>query len=358
MLKKILLLIDSLGSGGAQRQMVGLAKLLQDRGYPIKIIYYHPICFYQAYLDEHHIPNEYVAGTENKIKRIFLIARAIRHFQPGIVISYLDAPNMMACLFKASGMKFKLIVSERNLSLTLNVSEKAKFFLFRYADVIVTNSYSQNRFIGKHYPHDQAKSITIPNYVDLETYTPSPPKKRGRVIIVVASVWKPKNTLGLIEAAKIIKGHGHTFVIKWYGIDEATPYVEECHNKITECGLENCFQLIPKTASIVQEYQNADYFCLPSFYEGTSNALCEALSCGLPAICSDVSDNGLYVKEKKNGFLFNPHVIPEIAEKIEKSLLLSDEEYKSYCKVSRRVAETYFSQKRFIEDYIALLPAK
>ena len=96
MLKKILLLIDSLGSGGAQRQMVGLAKLLQDRGYPIKIIYYHPICFYQAYLDEHHIPNEYVAGTENKIKRMFLIARAIRHFQPGIVISYLDAPNMMA----------------------------------------------------------------------------------------------------------------------------------------------------------------------------------------------------------------------------------------------------------------------
>ena len=352
---KILLFIDSLDSGGAQRQMVGLAKLLQDRKYQVKVIYYHPVCFYRAYLYEHHISNEYVAGSENKIKRMFLLARAIRQFQPNIVISYLDAPNMIACILKVLGMKFQLITSERNTSQSPTKKEKIKFFLLRFADAIVPNSHSQEQYIKKYYPRLYHKVYTIINFVDSETFNPALNKKRGFVIIVVASAWRPKNTLGLIEAAKVVKDHGHPFIIRWYGVDDDTPYVKECQKRIMEYGLEDVFQLLPKTASIAQELQKADYFCLPSFYEGTSNAMCEALACGLPILCSNVCDNVLYVTEDVNGFLFNPQIVSEIVGKIEKALLLSDEDYQSYCKVSRKIAKTFFSEERFILDYVSLL---
>lgn len=38
---KVLCLIDSLGSGGAQRQLVGLASLLKEREYDVLVVYYH-----------------------------------------------------------------------------------------------------------------------------------------------------------------------------------------------------------------------------------------------------------------------------------------------------------------------------
>lgn len=352
---RIILFIDSLVSGGAQRQMVGLARLLQEKELQVKIIYYHPDNFYQPYLDKYHIPYENVGGSENKVKLLFLIAQSIREYRPDVVISFLDRPNMITCLLKTVGMKFRLIASERNTTQILNKIEKFKFMFMRRADTIVSNSYSQERFIKQHFPRLGQKIHTIINFVDLETYRPALNKKRGHIIVVAASTWQPKNTLGLIEAAKIIKEHKHSFIIKWFGLYGDTPYVRECQKKILEYGLEEGFQLLPKTASIAQEYQNADYFCLPSFYEGTPNALCEAMACGLPIICSRVCDNGLYVKEDVNGYLFDPYDPSEMASKIEKSLLLSDEIYYKFCKENREVAEICFSEERFVQEYIALL---
>ena len=352
---RIVLLIDSIGPGGAQRQMVGLAGMLRERGCQVKLIYYHPSSFYKTYLDEHHVPYECVASTRSKLKRLILIGYAFRRYSPDVVITFLDKPNMMACILKAMGMRFRLIVGERNTTQSLSKSEKLKFFFMRKADAIVPNSYSQERFIKSHFPHQARKVHTIINFVDLCTYRPVPNKKRSRVIVVAASVWQPKNTLGLIEAAKIIKEHSHTFTIWWYGIYAKTPYVEKCQEKIAEYGLGSFFQLLPKTASIAQVLQDADYFCLPSFYEGTPNALCEALACGLPVVCSRVCDNGIYVEEGANGFLFDPRNHPEMANKIEKILSLSDKDYQSYSSACRKMAETYFSETRFIEEYLSLL---
>lgn len=44
--KRVLLFIDSMGAGGAQRQMAYLACLLMQRGYVVKIITYGDNSFY------------------------------------------------------------------------------------------------------------------------------------------------------------------------------------------------------------------------------------------------------------------------------------------------------------------------
>ena len=40
-MKKILCLIDGLGSGGAERQMTGLAVMLKEKGYSVDLVAYH-----------------------------------------------------------------------------------------------------------------------------------------------------------------------------------------------------------------------------------------------------------------------------------------------------------------------------
>ena len=46
-MKRILLFIDSLGAGGAQRQLVGLAVMLKRRGYAVKVVTYYDHPFYK-----------------------------------------------------------------------------------------------------------------------------------------------------------------------------------------------------------------------------------------------------------------------------------------------------------------------
>lgn len=97
------------------------------------------------------------------------------------------------------------------------------------------------------------------------------------------------------------------------------------------------------------------FFCLPSLYEGFPNALCEAMSCGLPIVASNICDNPDIVEDGVNGFLFDPLSIVDIADKIELLFKLDNESIIQMRKLNRLKSEDLFSEKKFIEKYINLI---
>lgn len=357
-MKKILLFTDSLGAGGAQRQLVGLAKLLKDDGIQVKVITYHDIPFYLPTLIENNIEYENVSKAHITWKRFFLIYWMFRREKPDWVIAYLDTPCILACLCKLLGGNFKLLVSERNTTQRLTLKERFKFLLYRVADKIVPNSHSQGRFILENNLSSQEKIKVITNFVDTHYFQNQQIKCRKSipVIVVVATIWQSKNTLGFIDAIKLLRDTGVQFVVHWYGKSKASlDYLEECQKKITDYQLDSCIELKEKTTQIKEVYLGADYFCLPSFFEGTPNVLCEAISCGLPVICSDVCDNSLYVRNGKNGYLFNPYSAQDMKEKLLQILEINDELYIKFSKESRQIAEEDLSIDRFFTAYKDLL---
>lgn len=250
-----------------------------------------------------------------------------------------------------------MMVSERNTTQTVTWREKVRFFLYRWANWIVPNCYAQERFIKGYVPKLSKRISTITNFVDLEKFHPIEHIRREEPeIVIAASIWTPKNTLGFIEAAKLLKEKGCKFHVSWYGKTEKwQSYIYECQALISNYHLEEYISLLGKSPKIDEVYRNADYFCLPSFYEGTPNVICEALATGLPVICSDVCDNGIYVKEGENGFLFNPKDTESMANAMEKALGLSAEDYDSYCCSSREMAEDLLAEEKFIQKYIELI---
>jgi len=351
---KILLFIDSLGAGGAQRQLVGLAAMLKEKKYDVKVITYHNDTFFLSYLKNQNIEFECIEKANIKITRTYHIYKAIKFFNPEWVISYLDTPNIISSLCKTFGLKFKLLVSERNTTQKLTLMERIKFFLFKEADIIISNSYSQENFIKSNFPSLSKKTSTITNFVDTEYFKCENPRVRNEIpqITVVSTIWPSKNTLGFIEAVNILTTKGYRFVVKWFGKSDAhLDYYQECVRKVEEYDLNNYIKLVEKTKDIKQVYLNSDYFCLPSFYEGTPNVICEAISCGLPVICSDVCDNSIYVQEGVNGFLFDPKSLQSIADKLKKALELNNDTYSKYCKQSRLIAEKKLTKEKFINNY-------
>ncbi len=358
-MKKILLFIDSLGAGGAQRQMVGLAVMLKQRGYDVMLSYYHPLYFYKPFLDVNGVHNELIPGAQNKRKRLLCVRRSIKAFRPDTVISYLDTPNIIICLLRATGLKFRLIVSERNTSQNLSCFEKLKFFFMRRADVIVPNSYSQEAFIIDNFSRLACKVKVITNFVDTEVFSPSMEQKIAKSddkcrILVVGRVTRQKNVIRFLQAVKKLHDDGCHFRADWYGYKDEG-FAAQCSDFVVNEHIEDIFQFHDPSQDIVAHYRESDIFCLPSLYEGFPNVLCEAMCCGLPVTCSRVCDNPSIIEDGKNGFLFNPLDVDDMVDKLKRLILLPANERQSMAARSRVLALEMFSEDVFIEKYESLL---
>lgn len=354
---KILLFTDSLGAGGAQRQLVGLACMLANNGYQVKFLTYYNYDFYKHVLDSNNIENIVLSNAINPINRLLKVRNYIKSYAPDWVIAYQETPSLIACVAKLLGCNSKLLVSERNTTQKITFKDKIRFTFYRLADRIVPNSYTQAELLSKNYPWMKDRLQTITNFVDLNKFIfkigelNNPP-----LIIVVSSIWPPKNTIGMIEAVRILVSLGYNFNIKWYGlVDDQVEYVSKCLNLIEEYKLNEYICLLPKIKNIEDKYKECNFLCLPSFYEGTPNVICEAIASGRPVICSDVCDNKRYVHEGVNGFLFNPKDSNDIAKSIVKALQLSTDNYMEMCKKCRKIAEELLDEMTFFEQYNAII---
>ena len=357
---RIVCLIEDLGSGGAERQLSFLAVQLKKRGYDVVVWTYYPNIFYKAILDESQVPFRCISAAKNKIHRIPVLYRELKKYHPDVVISYLDTPCMVACMIKMLGIDYKLIVSERNTTQIVSFKDRCKFFLYHKADYIVPNSYTQARFIEGHFPKLSKKIRIITNMVDTDMFAPSDDYSSNSAIcriISVGRVMPQKNTLLFVQAATILVKRGYNISVHWYGdYDKDAPdYYQSVIGTISTLGIGDVFKLCPATKSIAGKYVDSDVFCLPSLYEGFPNVLCEAMSCGLPVICSNVCDNPTIVKDGINGFVFNPRDVNDLVDKIIRFIELDNSSKYTMRQKSREIALRSFSSEVFIGKYIDLL---
>ena len=359
-MKKILLFIDELGSGGAQRQIVSLAKQLKLKGYNVFLLDYWDNPFYDKELSSLGIPYKH-ALTKGKLAIIKMFRNFVKQYKPDVVISYMENPSVVACITKASiNWKFKLIVSERNTTQDNNWRVWLRFQLFRLADYVVPNSISQHEFIAQYYSFLSSKTHTIQNFVDTNRFSPSSKrvdKQNNNVLrgLVVGRIVEQKNVLRFLEALALLRDRGLKVSFEWYGKPYPQSYYDECVDCVKKNNLEEYITFHSPSNDIVSKYQEADFFVLPSIYEGFPNVLCEAMSCGLPVIAGNVCDNARIMKDGVNGYLFDPYSISDMADKIGKLLMLEKKDLKDMGDRSREIAVNVFSKEKFTNEYVNLI---
>lgn len=355
---KILLFTDALGAGGAQRQLVGLAVFLSKAGYDVSLVTYHDGDFYNEALVKEKINHVVLAKTENYLKRIVLVIQYFKQYCPNVVIAYQASPSIIACLAKLMGCRYRLIVSERNTTQKYTMRECLRFFLYKWADHIIPNSFSQADFILQHASRLKGKIKVITNFVDTDLFLPSLKKNVSGVlrVLTIGRMTPQKNTLKYIESIKILVDKGYQLHVDWYGYaDQGGGYYQQCKDKLALYKLQEIFEFHQPYCNVVELYQQADVFCLPSVYEGTPNVICEAMSCGLPILCGDVCDNSKIVKDGVNGILFNPKSPEYIVEAFIKYYNTSEEEREIMGRESRNMALDYFSKEKFVYKYIDII---
>lgn len=356
--KKILLLIDTLQSGGAERQICNLAIGLKRYGFQVYLVKFHADeIFYKDILDRAGIEVSVCTQGCSALKRPFALKSLIAKINPLFVVAYKNGTCMGACLARMI-CNFRLIVSERNTTQQLTFRERAKFFLYRWADVIVPNSYSQARFLEEHYPVLSSKIKVITNVIDTIQFFPKNQQcvcKDSMHIITVARIMPQKNILRYLQAVAIVKQKGLSVHFDWYGATlEGDEYAKQVQWMVKDLHLKDTITFHAPSEDIVSCYQKSDIFCLPSLYEGFPNVLCEAMACGLPVVCSRVSDNPDIVEEGINGYLCDPMSAQDIADKLLLAISLSAQQYQRISQNNRKRIETLCSEEVFIQKYLQI----
>ena len=360
---KILCVIDSLGSGGAQRQIVELAKGFKERGSRVSFLVYHEENFFKNLLHEVNIPIVSIIEP-NYIKRLFKMRKFIRRGKFEAVLSFLEASNFI-CEFAGLPWKnWKLIVGERSANPDILKSFKRKLYRWfhLFADYVVANSHENLRMVRKINPFLSSKRChVIYNLIDFDYWKSSEDyilAEDGKMhILVAASHQYMKNAKGLIEAIDYLnENEKQRIKIDWYGDERSDNSLQEALKLIEKKDLQNVFSFSNATNEIRNKMQYADVVGLFSFYEGLPNVVCEAMVVGKPVISSTVSDMSILLNNNPK-CLFDPTDVKDITKALSYILSLSPDELHRMGESNRLMGYKLFDKRKIISSYMSLLQA-
>lgn len=362
-MKKVILFIDNLGSGGAQRQVANIALLLKKAGYDIEVLVYQDIPFYKSILDENGITVTFVE-SKNNLSRVLNVRKYLNQSGADVVIAFLETPGFIACVSKIGYKKWKLITNELSAKMSTFTSKRNRFFnLFeKFSDAKVGNSWNAIRMWEKYYPQYNDKysviynPVLIPDEVDYLTHKYA---KDGKVVLtVVASYQQLKNPIRLIEAFNMLdENQKEKLVVNWYGREEITVGNTETYDKTKELiekyGLSDYIHLHNETSEIYKIMSQSDAVGLFSTVEGLPNTICEAMCLGKPIIMSRVSDYDVLVKD--NGYLCDPESVESIKDVLVKLIETPLEKLETMGRASKNMAKDLFSAKAITEQWTQII---
>ena len=91
-----------------------------------------------------------------------------------------------------------------------------------------------------------------------------------------------------------------------------------------DLGVESQVHLLGFRNDVAELYHAADVFAFPSFREGLSVSVMEALACGLPVICSEIRGNVDLIEDGVTGYWANPFDYKTFVVAIEKMKCCAD----------------------------------
>lgn len=145
--------------------------------------------------------------------------------------------------------------------------------------------------------------------------------KRNIILLSVGELNKNKNHKVVIEAISKLKHKNIKYIV--CGSGNLKEYLIDYSR---ELGVSKQVQLVGRRSDIYEMLHLADIFIFPSYREGLSKALMEAMAMGKPIIASDIRGNKDLIDNKKGGLLFNPKSAEQLAKYIK--IMLDDKTFR------------------------------
>lgn len=328
---RVALVISSLGLGGAERSLCLLAGGLARRGHEVHVLSFDtpdaaPFFPLDAAVRLHGLDLNGTAGSawgglRANARRVARLRRSFRELKPDVALGFMDTTNVL-CLLAGLGLGLPVIATEHTDPDRHDIGRAWKL-LRRLSYPLAARVTTQTEAVRARLP---GRVSVIPNPVATPAADAGPePNARDRQLLALGRLAPEKGFDLLLAAFATALATRATSRTRWrLTILGEGPERTRLEAQRRSLGLEDRAELPGAVRDPGPWLRRADLFVLPSRFEGFSNALCEALAHGLPAVAFDCpSGPAEIVRPGVDGLLVPEADVPALARALAR--LMDDE---------------------------------
>lgn len=303
-MKKILIFVNSLSCGGAERTAVWLVNGLAERGYETGLI----TLFDQT--QDFLVPDPRVERhclgvakpsltTPKDYWTVCFSLRRLLKSQNAETLLALQTGAGILCRMASAGLPCRVVISERNYPGRKKISPLMGFLrkvLYRHADRVIAQTGKTKAWLEQH--TGCKRVVVIPNAVRWPVPSLPPTLDPGlflepsdKCVLAVGRLHAQKGFDLLIRAFAECRKTFPDWKLVILGENgrggESAQQRSVLEQMVTDFGCDGRVFLPGRAGNIMQWYERADLFVLSSRFEGFPNVLLEAMSAGCACIAFD-----------------------------------------------------------------------
>jgi glycosyltransferase involved in cell wall biosynthesis len=367
---RCIFLMRSLDVGGAQRQLVELARALRSGGIHVTVMTFYPGGAFQPVLERAgvNVVSVNKKGRWEIVGFLRRLVQLIRTERPDVMYSFLSSANLVAALTRYCGPRRLIVWSVRASSLDLSsydwlvrVELVVCALCSRLADVIICNSRAgYDHLAAKGYPLERMHVVS--NGIDCSSF-----KFDAMARARVRTEWDVQDDdvlVGLVARVDAIKGHADFLAaaallvsvpqLRFVCVGGGPPEISESLRVMAlELGLADRVIWAGQRADIPSVYSALDLFVSASRSEGFSNSVAEAMACERVCVVTDVGDSALLVAEF--GCVVPPRDPAALAAAIKELASMPPVGRAQLGRGARQRIENFFSVSRMVDETARLI---
>ncbi len=320
---KILLIIDKLSTGGAQRQLQTLALHLDPERFKVAVLCLASTGTMAEKLKEKNIP-VYETGLSRlydpRASAVLLeIAKLVRRHSVDIVHTWMFNPNIIGPVAARLGAARAVVTSRRDTGFwQKHRHHRALALTGPLVDAVAGNSRAVLGASIRHEGLHPRKCVLIRNGIEIPEKPPRRSLKEKRLVVgTVGSLNPQKGHAFFIDVAAAVLTRRPDTIFRIMGDGPLHRGLEE---RIRSLGIGNAVEMPGETADVFAALAKMDVFFLPSKTEGFPNSLIEAFASGLPSVATRVGGTPEIITSPDLGTLVEYGAVRGAAEAIKRYL--------------------------------------
>ncbi len=306
---RIAFLTRSLETGGAERQLVLLARGLARRGHAVMVLAMYPggalageLAGSGVELEELHKRGRWdLAGFLGRLRG------RLRAWRPRVVHSYLDAPNLLSAALRPALPGVKVVWGVRDALEDLSAYDlfprlvhRLTYPLSPLAHAVIVNSRAARELHLAKGMRPRRLAV-IPNGIDTDRFAFDPAgRERLRaawgvgpeeaLVGLAARLDPKKDHAGFLRAARLIHENAPEarFVCIGGGAGELR---QRLQGQARELGLEQVVTWAGEVGDMPAAYSALEVAVSASYGESFPNTVAEAMACARPVVVTDAGDS-------------------------------------------------------------------
>lgn len=319
---KVLHIIPTLGSGGAEKMLVDIVEEMHEKNISVEVLVLsRDSDFYSEEIKRLGVTVHF--GKTDKIYHPshIMTVRSFVKKDFEIIHTHLYSPQLYVALAnKTTSIKAKLITTEHSTSNRRRgkkIFEMIDNFMYNQYDKIIAITKGTGEALSAYHPSIARNIVVIENGIKIEQYKNAVALERKQLIpnycegdilvLMVAAMRQEKNHEAVIRASKLLPNNFHVIFVGDGG------YMKYVQSYAHDNGSNN-IHFFGRRSDVPEIMKACDIFVLPSHWEGFGLVAVEAMASGLPVIASDV--DGLKEVVSNGGILMDTTNSEKLAEEI------------------------------------------